>query len=289
MPRHRFPVLLFLACTVAVSTGHARQPPPPDLPAAQQRHAAAPTEENTIWLGRRTAYLGRYEEAIAIYTTGLQRFPDSYRLYRHRGHRQISLRRFDAAIADFTRAAELMRGRPPEIEPDGIPNRLNRPLSTTQFNVWYHLGLAHYLKGEFAAAERAYLECLAASDNADSVTATVDWLYMAYRRQGKHDAAAALLGRITPEMTVVENDAYLKRLRFYQGQLSAEALLASTGTGEDADLTLATQGYGVANWYLVNGETARAIELFERVAASPHRSAFGTIAAEADLARLRKR
>lgn len=289
MPRVSLSAWMSSACLLAVLAGCAHQPPPPDLPAAQQRYAAAPTEENTIWLGRRTAYLGRYEEAIALYTAGLERYPQSYRLYRHRGHRQISLRRFDAAIADFTRAAELMRGHPLEIEPDGIPNRLNRPLSTTQFNVWYHLGLAYYLKGDFAAAERAYLECLAISDNADSVTATVDWLYMTYRRQGKHDAAAALLGRITPDMTVIENDAYLKRLRFYQGQLTAEALLASTGTGEDADLTLATQGYGVANWYLVNGETDKALALLERVAASPHRSAFGTIAAEVDLARLRAR
>lgn len=288
MPTKIPSVWLPMAALLLALAGCAHLPPPADLPAAQQRYAAAPTEENTIWLGRRTAYLGRYEEAIGIYTAGLERYPRSYRLYRHRGHRQISLRHFDAAIADLTRAAELMRGHALEIEPDGIPNRLNRPLSTTQFNVWYHLGLAYYLKGDFAAAERAYLECLAISDNADSVTATVDWLYMTYRRQGKHEAAAALLRRITPEMTVIENDAYLKRLRFYQGQLPVEALLATTGTGEEADLTLATQGYGVANWYLVNGETGKALALLERVAASPHRSAFGTIAAEADLARLRR-
>jgi hypothetical protein len=120
-----------------------------------------------------------------------------------------------------------------------------------------------------------------------SVEASIDGVEQ--RLQGKHDAAAALLRRITPDMTVIENDAYLKRLRFYQGQLSAETLLASTGTGEEADLTLATQGYGVANWYLVTGETEKALALLERVAASPHRSAFGTIAAEADLARLRSR
>ena len=33
-----------------------------------------------------------------------------------------------------------------ETEPDGIPNKLNMPLSSTQFNVWYDLALAHYLK-----------------------------------------------------------------------------------------------------------------------------------------------
>ena len=72
--------------------------------------------------------------------------------YRHRGHRYISQRKFDAAIADFNKAAELMQGAPIEMEPDGQPNKINKPLSTTQFNVWYHLGLAHYLKEEFDEA-----------------------------------------------------------------------------------------------------------------------------------------
>ena len=42
-------------------------------------------EENIIWLGRRTAYLGRYWEALRIYTRGLEKYPESYRLLRHRG------------------------------------------------------------------------------------------------------------------------------------------------------------------------------------------------------------
>jgi hypothetical protein len=48
---------------------------------------------------------------------------------------------------------------------------------------------------------------------------------------------------------------------------------------------IATQGYGVGNWYLVNGDTRKAREIFERVVAGNAWQAFGWIAAEADLKR----
>src|SRR5688500_6929717 len=46
-----------------------------------------PSADNSIWLGRRTAYLGRYKESIAIFTDAIIKYPKDARLYRHRGHR----------------------------------------------------------------------------------------------------------------------------------------------------------------------------------------------------------
>lgn len=258
-----------------------------NLTVARTNFETNPSEENYIWLGRRTAYLTRYNEAIKIFTEGIEKFPSSYKLYRHRGHRYISQRKFDEAIADFNKAVQLMKDAPLEIEPDGVPNKINQPLSNTQFNVWYHLGLAYYLTGDFANAERAYLECLAVSDNDDLVAATVDWLYMTYRRQGKTEEAKALLQKIRPDMTIVENDSYFRRLNMYQGMLPADSVLNVSAANEDVDLALATQGYGVGNWYLYTGDTTQARQIFERVVAGKHFSAFGFIAAEADLARLK--
>jgi tetratricopeptide (TPR) repeat protein len=259
-----------------------------NLQKAKKNFEADASEENYIWLGRRTAYLSRYNEAIDIFTDGIEKYPDSYRLYRHRGHRYISQRKFDAAIADLKKAAELMQGAPLEIEPDGQPNKLNKPLSSTQFNVWYHLALAHYLKGEFDQAEKAYLACMNVSDNDDLITATVDWLYMTYRRERKTDEASRLLDKITDTMTIVENDSYYKRLNLYKGKLPVDSVLSVSASNEDIELALATQGYGVGNWYLCQGDTSHAITIFERVVGGKHFSAFGFIAAEADLARLRK-
>lgn len=258
-----------------------------NLNLARKNFEADPSEENYIWLGRRQAYLYRYNEAIKTFTEGLDKYPNSYKLFRHRGHRYITVRDFDKAIADLQMAASLMPRQPLEIEPDGQPNKLNQPLSNTQFNVWYHLGLAHYLKGDYESAEKAYLQCLDVSDNDDLITATADWLYMTYRRMGKIEEAAKVLELIKEGMAIVENDSYYLRLQMYKGMLLPDDLLKVSSSNEDVDLALATQGYGVANWYLCEGDTTRAIEIFKQVTAGKHFAAFGFIAAEADLQRLK--
>ena len=55
---------------------------------------------------------------------------------------------------------------------------------------------------------------------------------------------------------------------------------------DDVALSLATQGYGVANWYLYNGDSDKAKEILEKVLDGTSWAAFGYIAAEADMKRL---
>ena len=43
--------------------------------------------------------------------------------FRHRGHRYITMRQFDKAVADLSRAAELIEGKPDEPEPAADPSR----------------------------------------------------------------------------------------------------------------------------------------------------------------------
>lgn len=270
--------------------------PRPLLPAEVQQRAEAqlaearaqyerdPSLEHTIWYGRRAAYLSQYQQAIAIYSDGIRRFPDAHQLYRHRGHRFISTRQFARAIDDLERAALLATGQPVLPEPDGIPNRLNTPRSTTHFNIWYHLGLAHFLTRSFARAQAAYETCLQFADNDDSLTATIDWLWMTLRRLGKTSEAEALLARITPTIDLVEDDSYHRRLLLYKGMLTPEELLNTPADADDPDLALATQGYGVGNWYLVEGDQARAREVFQRVLETANWAAFGYIAAEVEIA-----
>lgn len=246
------------------------------------------SEENYVWYGRREGYLLHLQKAIDIYTDGIEEYPDSYRLYRHRAHRYISLRDFDNAILDGIKAVELMEGKPVESEPDGVPNKLNIPKSTTQSNVWYHLGLAYYLKGEYANAAKAYEACMKFSDNDDLLVATSDWLFMTYHRLGKKTEADSLLNKISPQMSIIENESYHKRLLMYKGEYQPELLLAVEQGGVAPDIALATQGYGVGNWYLIQGDTAKAIDLFKRVVEGTSFTAFGFIAAEADLQRLAK-
>ncbi len=257
-----------------------------NLQEAKTKFEKDQTEMNYIWYGRRTAYLTRYYDAIEIYTEGLEKYPESYKLLRHRGHRYISVRDFDKAIADLTKAAEIMPKDTLEIEPDGIPNKMNKPLSSTQFNVWYHLALAHYLNGDFEKANEVYAKCMQTSVNDDLVCATADWQYMTLRRLGQNQQADSLLQRISSGMEIVENDSYHKRLMMYKGNLTADSLLVVSDDNPDQDLAIATQGYGVGNWYLYNGDTTKAVEIYEQVIGGKQWSAFGFIAAEADLYKL---
>jgi dipeptidyl aminopeptidase/acylaminoacyl peptidase len=238
-----------------------------------------------IWVGRRLSYLSRYREAIDVYTRGIRLHPNDPRLHRHRGHRLITTRQLDAAIADFEKAASLLAGRPDEIEPDGAPGLRKEPTSTLRFNVYYHLGLAHYLKGDFERAAAAYRLCMESSRASDeNLVATSDWLYMTLRRLGRAEEAARVLEPIRPDLDVLDNTAYLNRLLLYKGLKKPEDVL---DPATDDGIQIATQGYGVGNWHLVNGDAVKAREIFERVVAGSQWAAFGFIAAEAELLRLR--
>ncbi len=234
-----------------------------------------------IWMGRRNAYLGNYREAIRNYTLGLSKHPQDARLYRHRGHRFITLRMFDRAIADLQRAAELTEGKEDEVEPDGQPNAAGIPTSTLQFNIWYHLGLAHYLKGEFADALNAYEECMKRSDIPDRLVATSHWMYMTLRRLGKTDEAAELLTAVSADMDIIENTAYHQLLLMYKGELTPAELLSPEADAVQS----ATVAYGVGNWHYYNGRESEAIQIFRNILEGNGWAAFGFIAAEAELSR----
>ena len=237
----------------------------------------------TIWLGRRFAYLGRYRAAIETFSKGIEKHPADARMYRHRGHRYLTVRELPKAIADFTKAAQLVAGTPDQVEPDGQPNARNTPTSTLQSNVYYHLALAHYLSGDFAKAADAYARCMTVSKNPDMLVATSYWYYLTLARQRKHGEAAALLAPIDAGMDIIENASYHRLLRMFKGELTPESLLAPGAAGLDA----VTTRYGIAAWHLANGRREAALPLLRQIV-DGHATqwpAFGYLAAEAELAR----
>jgi tetratricopeptide (TPR) repeat protein len=259
--------------------------------AAWERTPADP--DSIIWLGRRTAYLGRYRDAIAVYTKGIALLPLEPRLYRHRGHRYLTVRQLDRAIADLEQATRLVRGKPDEMEPDGLPNARGIPTSTLHSNIRYHLGLAYYLKGDFEKAIPPYREDIAAarrSGNNDMLVATSHWLYMALRRLGRDEEAAAVVAPITPGLEVIENGSYHRLLLLYKGQLPADSLLSDAarqrlagGAGGGATVEDVTIGYGVGNWHWYNGRRDEARLLWRQISETSQWAAFGALAAEAEL------
>ena len=236
-----------------------------------------------IWLGRRTAYPGNYKEAIRIFTGGIEKFPTDARIYRHRGHRFITIRCFDDAIKDFEKAASLIKGKADEIEPDGLPNARNIPTSTLQSNIFYHLGLAYYLKGDFKKALKAYREAEKVSKNADMLVATTHWLYMTLRRLDKTKEAQQSIAEIKDNLDIIESGDYYKLVRLYQEKLKAEDLLKEIGAEEANTLGNASLGYGLGNWFLYYGEKEKAAKIFRQITSGDQWASFGFIAAEAEL------
>lgn len=243
-------------------TLYAQAEPGSNVSEVRQALAADPESvDRWMELGLALAGSWRYQEAIDAYSEGLNRSPFNALLYRYRGHRFISTRRFAAAAADL---------------------ELSSRLDPTNWDTWYHLGLARYLMGDFARAEAAYWRCRELTTDDGALVAVSDWLWMTLMQQGKRTDADDLLMAIRPDMEVGENTAYHRRLLMYKGQLQPDDLL---DVEEADDLELATLGYGLGNYFLVTGRQDRAEELFRRVVAGAYWPAFGFIAAEAELAR----
>lgn len=240
--------------------------------------------EMICWYGRRLSYLYQYEEAIQVFTEGIKKHPDAYQLYRHRGHRYLTIRQVDRAISDLEQAAFFIRKEPIKVEEDGIPNDRNIPRSSVQFNVWYHLGLAYYIKGNFDKAVSAYKKCMALADNHDMQVSVTNWLYLTYHKIGNVDAAEKILEPIKERMNVVENYQYHNLLLMYKGLVRPESLFEIGTT--DGSIAQSTIGYGVGNWYYYHGQQEKAISVFNKVLESPYWQAFGYLASEMEVATL---
>ena len=181
----------------------------------------------------------------------------------------------------------MIKGKPDVVEPDGLPNARNIPISTLQSNIWYHLGLAYYLKGDFKSAAKAYKNGLKVSKNPDMLVATTNWRYISVRRWGNLKKAKKALEPIKDNLDIIENDGYYKLIKVYQGKISADDLLKEIGS-ETNNLSNASIGYGLGNWFLMNGEKEKAMKIFRQIVGGNQWSSFGYIAAEIELKRIDK-
>ena len=237
--------------------------------------------DNIVWLGRRIAYTGDYRGAIEVFSEGIRKHPDDPRFYRHRGHRYISIRELDRAVADLERAADLIEGSEDEIEPDGAPNPAGIPVSTLHTNIWYHLGLAYYLQGDLDNALRVYERAAPTIPNDDMRVAFTHWHYMTLRLLGRDTDARAVLDPIHEDMTVIESMPYHQLCLMYKGESGAGTVLASNITEAGGDSAM----YGIANWHYYNGRHDEARAGFEEMIEKSGWASFGRIAAESDLSR----
>ncbi len=231
---------------------------------AEQALAAEPNNvERIIALGVAQSGVRQFREAIQTFTRGLRIDPKNAVLYRWRGHRFLSVRDYDRALADLNQGASI---------------------DSSVYGIWYHLGILRYIRGEYAAAADAFKRGLPIAPNAGERAGSYDWQWMSLMRAGKEDDARALLRSMPDSVPAAAANAYSQRLRLYQGRIGPGDVFTPADTG---DVAVATLAYGIGNWYLLRKETKRAKEWFERSVQSGGWPAFGFMASEAELKRMK--
>ena len=231
-------------------------------PIARAERALAADPRNVqrfIELGVALAGARQMQEAVVNFTRALAVAPNDAMLYRWRGHRNLSVRNFDRAMADLTHGYGL---------------------DSLNYGILYHLGVLRFVRGDFNAAADAFRRAQPRAPDAGELAGSTDWLWMSLQRAGRGAEATAMLAR-RPD-SLATKVAYGKRLKLYRGEIGPDALVAPSDTG---DVDVATLSFGLGNWYLVKGDTARARVEFERSVKSGGWPAFGFIASEAELAR----
>lgn len=213
---------------------------------------------------RALARLARHAESVEECTAALRLKPDSAIALRDRGHYYINLHRVEDAIPDLVRAEQL--------------EKKDREIN-------YHLALAYYIHGDFQRAAEAWQGCLANASKDDDVISCSAWLYPSLVRAGRKAEAEKALERITPEMKPQENTAYFDRLMLFKGATTEEAVVK---TMEGGGVPTPTVGYSIGLWHLLNGRHDRAREYFEKAASAEIKYAFGAVAAEAELKRMKR-
>jgi tetratricopeptide (TPR) repeat protein len=225
---------------------------------AESALAADPRNvDKIIALGVAQSGVRQYREAIATFTRGVGIAPKNALLYRWRGHRYLSTRQFDKAMNDLQRGARL---------------------DSTIYGIWYHLGIVRFVRRDFAGAADAFTRALPMSPDSAERAGSTDWLWMSLSRAGRKADAQALLDR-HPDVPNAGN-AYAQRLRLYRGEVSPDSVFTPADT---SDIQVATLSYGIGNWYLVQGDTAKARSWFERSVTSGGWPAFGFIMSEVEL------
>lgn len=241
---------------------YVSQPDTGGVARAELALAAAPRDVALIIkLGLAQSAIRRYREAITTFSRGIAIAPDSGILYRWRGHRYLSVRMLDSARADLEHGLRL---------------------DSTLYGCWYHLGIVKYVTGDFAGAATAFARALPLAPDSGERAGSIDWSWMSLMRAGRAPEAQAVLDHNSAGPP--GGNFYDQRLRLYRGQLRPDQVVTPADTG---DIALATLSYGLGNWYLLRGDTASAKRWFERSVGSGGWPAFGFIASEAELKRLR--
>jgi tetratricopeptide (TPR) repeat protein len=180
--------------------------------------------EAWIALGRACRRQNLFREAIEAYSLGIEANPFYALLYRHRGHAYLNTGRYAESVGDFEVA---------------------KRLDPSNFDNFYHQGIAFFMLGLFENSAQALREGLNVVSLEQDIVCTTDWLWRSLMRLGKKKEAAALLDTVRDDMKSDKALSYFKALKMYKGKIESEELLREKDT---------TSGFAVANYYYVTGK-----------------------------------
>ena len=237
------------------------------------------TEDDFVALGGRYAAAGRYGEAIAIYSDGIELYPGSYKLRRHRAHRFLTTRKIEEAHADLIKAQSLIDHEAAPV----VEYRLNGDANGAyQHWILYHLGVTRYLSGDYTQASEIFAACLDTATSNDMRIGAVDWQYLSLLRDGKPEAAEAALELISADIDADETKPYFKRVMLYKGARQLDQVLDLAKPAEDWSARDVTVGYGAAVWLESRDESETARNLRQIILASPYWNIWAYLVAEKD-------
>ena len=238
------------------------------------------TEDDFITLGRSKVGISQFRKAVEIYSEGLAKYPNSYKLLRYRGHRYINLRQLENSILDLLKAEELIRPEPEVYEYDAA----GKQGATYQHQIWYHIGLYHFLKRDYAASASAFEKSLATAHAGGDLAGSSDWLYNAYMRLGETDKAAKVARPFVLDFNIENKDyPYFRRLLLFNGVIKPEELVDANKPIAEMTLLEMTKLYGLANWHAYRGDADTANALYKKILESHEWAGFAYASAELDV------
>ncbi len=270
--------LAVTACLLAATTSRAQTPQytsfagvkhtsEPDTGAVARALGASSADpknvDKLITLGLAQTAIRQVREAIATFTTAITLEPTRAILYRHRGHRYVSLGEYDQALTDMNTGAKL---------------------DATIYGIWYHKGVAHFAKQQFAEAAQAFATGRPHAPSDNEFIGSTDWMWMSLARAGKAAEAEQVIRSIPDSIKIPADYAYGRRLRLYRGETAPDDVMQP---GDTAGVQVSTLAFGIGNWYLVKTDTAKAKAWFARSVAGKGWPAFAYMISERELKRLK--
>ncbi len=244
-------------------------------------------ESDYLELGKIYTSTNRYRDAIGVFEEGIQRFPDSYRLHRNKGHRHLSLRELRPAITHLSTADQLIG---PEDNGDLEYDASGKPTGTYKYWVKYYSGVYYMLSDDLNNAIKCYQSCIdLAIDNKNTVGPSA-WLYHLNQMKGNPETAQEIIDRIDEDLDTDQGHPYFKQAMLFKGVFTPEELMAARPpSAADWSVQDATVTFGVARYHVYQSDSTSYLGLIDKILSTDHWNAWAYVMAEKDRVKLQAR